>query len=158
MHGKKVDRAMARRYWDTLQDRMTDEQFLAACERLETADWFPTPARILTAGRPALAVVENATDVTLYERVVACQSYNPHSGSGYSQRQVAAELGAVAAALFQAAGGAPAFLAALRNPEREPFVRRDFLQAARAVREDPEGVALLTGGSVPALPAGSGAV
>lgn len=124
-------------YWSLLRDKLTDDGFAAACERLEGAEWWPSPARLLRAAK-SHAPRDDGHAVELYHRVTRCQEWDAEIGTVYSVAGVRAYLGAFAASVFLAAGGPLAFRSALLNEHDEPFVRKAFLAAYWSMLDDPQ--------------------
>jgi hypothetical protein len=145
-HGRELDSAAMRAYWEILRDRLDDDTFERACEVLLSGEWWPTPARILRAAELVTAFERQVAFQELYDAIRACDEAGPTGGTVYRLSTIRARCGDLAAELVQAVGGPAAFEATLRREQEEPFLRRAFMEAAADLyRSRPAEVRQLVG-------------
>lgn len=153
-HAKELDDRAIRDYWDTLSPRLDDASFAAACEALQTGEWWPSPARILRAAEIADSFERQAAVMMLYSAICGCDEAGPQGGTMYRLTTIEVSCGELAARLVRAVGGAYAFERAMMQPNDEPFLRKAFLEAARDLyRAEPETICGLVLAHQRALPA-----
>lgn len=137
-------------YWHALAD-LSDEDFEAAAMRcLRELKQFPTPAELLERARPKTddELLASRTFLAILRR----PRYSPGRGDYWDREEIESRHGRAAAGAFVVAGGTVGFRAA-SDPDKERFIRRDFVTTfRRLVAEDPTAA---TPDPVPAVAAGS---
>lgn len=125
---KKLAKRLAL-YTDALSE-LSDADVIAAARVVVKREKFFPPAGVLReAVRPAeVARADTQAQASAaYQRVLDCNTYTPEAGAFWSFRQIANEVGQVAALAFTAAGGHEAFAAA--DPVGDQFRFKRFVEA-----------------------------
>jgi hypothetical protein len=125
---KKLAKRLAL-YTDALSELSDDDVIAAARVVVKREKFFPPAGVLLEAVRPAAVAKADvqAEAAAAYQRVLGCNTYTPEAGAFWSFRQIADEVGQVAAMSFTAAGGHEAFAAA--DPVGDQFRFKRFVEA-----------------------------
>jgi len=152
MFGRTFTRQLQEIYWHALAD-LSDEDFEAACTRaLRECTQFPSPAELLERA-PARPKSDLELLAARTFQLILRHPKRNDSGTLYWREQDLAErYGRAAGEAFVIAGATGGFRAAM-DPERERFIRRDFIAAfIRLAKDDP--AALEPVEAQPQLPTG----
>lgn len=122
-------------YWHALAD-LSDEDFEAAAMRcLRELKQFPTPSDLLERARPKGD--DELAGARLFLSLLRQPRYHPVRGDYWDPDEIERRFGRAARAAFTVAGGTVGFRAAC-DPEKERFIRRDFVSTfRRVVADDP---------------------
>lgn len=154
MHQREITKDQMAEYWRLLQDKGSDADFERAVAWGLKAERWPTPAHLMRAMAGEQEARVRAGAVTLFEQVWRTTSYNPHVGTVYRGQKISERCGALAALLFQAAGGVSAFEDTARDVSQTTWVRKAFVEAALDMaRTDPEARTALASGDLQAMKA-----
>jgi hypothetical protein len=134
---RSVSEATLKAYHVQLSRSLDDETFERAAERIfRSARYWPSPDEFIQAAAGSDA---QAQAVRAFEQVKRLGDHDPVTGPWFSERKIRELAGRAVAEAFIAAGASSAF--ASLTPEREPFVRKEFVGAyQRVTGSDPEAV------------------
>jgi hypothetical protein len=121
-------------YWRACGE-LSDAEFQRGAEAcLRRCRFFPVPAELLEAGRPAVDPAAEAGRAL--QRAVRLSEYSPVIGTWYSAERIRHELGEAAYQAFHACGGSSA-LRQLDDEFHGARVRKDFVECfIRIARRD----------------------
>jgi len=126
LFGREYSRQLQEVYWHALAD-LSDDDFERACARaLRELKQFPTPSDLLERAPSRAHGALELQAARIFLAIVATPRHNPARGSYWREEDVRRQHGAAAADAFVMAGATAGFRAA-SDPDRERFIRRDFL-------------------------------